>query len=290
MKKTISFLGLILATTLLAGCQGASFFVANMTNQNSAYDLQKDVIYGNEPWQKLDIYRPTSAAAPYPVIVFYYGGAWTSGRKDQYTFVASHFAKQGFMVVVPDYAKFPPARHPQPIEDAALATHWLNENVEALGGIRDQISIMGHSAGAHIAAMLIANEQYLTHYSLAPNFYQSFVGISGPYHFTPREEPYITIFGPPERYDLMQASHYITGDEPPMLLLHGDKDDLVGFSNIEKLNAEITAKNGHANILRYPKLGHLSIIAGFSRTFPWGKTVKEDIVTFIKNPSKSLDY
>lgn len=286
MKKTLAFLGTLASITLLAACQGAAFFVANITNQEKAFNVEVDVTYGTEPWQKLDIYTPKATVAPYPVIVFYYGGAWTKGEKSQYTFVASHFAKQGFMVIMPDYAKYPPARHPQPIEDAALVTQWLNKEIDQLGGMRNKVSIMGHSAGAHIAAMLITNEQFLAEHKLDPNFYQSFVGISGPYHFTPREEPYTTIFGPAERYPLMQTSHYISGDEPPMLLLHGDKDELVGFSNIEKLTAEINAKNGQATISRYPKLGHLSILAGFSRTFPWGQAVKQDILEFLNNPTR----
>lgn len=267
-----------------SACQSAGLYLANLPNDTDGFEVKTDLEYGKKPWQKLDVYWPKSRHKKSPVKVFYYGGSWVKGSKNDYAFVANRFVQHGYIVVIPDYVKYPEAVYPAFVEDAAEVTHWLDQNIDIIGGDREQIHLVGHSAGAHIAAMLIANEQFLENYALSPSFYRSFIGISGPYSFTPETERYRAIFGPKENEPLMQADRFISGNEPPMLLLHGNLDFLVNASNMEKLAAAVKNKGGSVKTVSYSGLGHLSIIGSFSDSFPFGNTVERDMIAFMKNP------
>lgn len=131
-----------------------------------------------------------------------------------------------------------------------------------------------------MAAMLIADPQYLAAYDLTPDMFQSFVGLAGPYHFTPTEEKYKTIFGPPDQYKNMQASHFIDGTEPPMLLLHGAEDTIVDTVNIDRISAAIHEHGGHVASKIYPDLGHIKIMGAFSNVVPVDAPVVADTVAF----------
>ncbi len=280
MKKTLLIMAALLS---LSACQSSGLYLANVTNDPDSFRVKKQVAYGKNPWQKLDIYWPKTRSEKAPIKVFYYGGSWVKGSKEEYAFVANRFVQHGYIVVIPDYVKYPQAKYPAFVEDAAEVTRWLDQNAESIGGDRQQIHLVGHSAGAHIGAMLIADERFLAKYDLSPQFYRSFVGISGPYSFTPGTERYRKIFGPEENDHLMQADRFIDGDEPPMLLLHGNLDILVNDSNMEKLAEAVKQKGGTVSTVYYSGLGHLSIIGSFSDSFPFGSAVERDMLIFMQN-------
>jgi len=281
MMHVLAVLAALLVTT---GCQSAGLYLANTANDTDAYTVKKDTAYGEKPWQKLDIYWPKPRADHAPVIVFYYGGGWQKGSKEDYEFVASRFVKDGFIVIIPDYVKYPEGVYPDFVEDAAEVTRWLDQHVKTIGGDDQNIHIVGHSAGAHIGAMLLADETFLATKSLSPGFYRSFVGISGPYSFEPGTRTYRKIFGSKEKFPLMQADRFIHGDEPPMLLIHAESDWLVNRSNMDKMVAAIQKKNGKVKTVSYPKHGHLSIIGSFSGAFPLDDKIPSDVIAFLKNP------
>jgi acetyl esterase/lipase len=272
------FLTIPLLTFFLSGCQSAAFLIANMGNDPDVYVLEKDIAFGPGAHQKLDLYRVTTAVQAKGTLVFFYGGSWTSGSKDDYGFVASRFAKAGYNVVIPDYVKYPERRYPAFVEDAALATAWLSQQAGLVSG---PVHLMGHSAGAHIGAMLVSDERYLKAVGLTSSFYQSFVGLAGPYDFVPKAERYKKIFGPPSRYPLMQASTFIDGSEPAMLLLYGAKDTLVAPSNVEKLSRAITQKGGAVEVKQYDGLGHMTLVGALSESVPIKSTVAEDALAFM---------
>lgn len=273
------FLTIPLLTFFLSGCQSAAFLVANMGNDPTTYSLEKDMAFGESAHQKLDLYRVADAREVKGTLVFFYGGSWTSGSKDDYGFVASRFAKEGYNVVIPDYVKYPQSRYPAFVEDAALATAWLSRQAELVSG---PVHLMGHSAGAHIGVMLVSDERFLKAVGLTPSFYKSFVGLAGPYDFVPKAERYKKIFGPPSRYPLMQASTFIDGDEPRMLLLYGAKDNLVAPSNVEKLSLAIKQKDGTVDVKKYDGLGHMTLVGALSESVPIKSTVAEDAITFME--------
>ena len=96
--------------------------------------MARAVAYGAGPRQHLDVYAPVARQNSLrPVVVFFYGGAWSSGRREDYAFVGRALAAQGFVVVVPDYGLVPEVRFPAFLEDSAAAVRWALKNAAALG-------------------------------------------------------------------------------------------------------------------------------------------------------------
>ena len=106
----------------------------------------------------LDLYRPDGAQAALPTILFFYGGSWKRGSREKYAFAARALAREGYLVAVADYRTYPDVKFPAFVHDGAKAVAWLTQNAEKYGGHTDQIHMVGHSAGAHIAAMIALDD------------------------------------------------------------------------------------------------------------------------------------
>ena len=157
----IKILFVVLLLVLLFG-GGAKMIVAggakslNMADRllgqgDGARLLLADQPYGSGPRQSLDIWAPESLKEGdrFPVVVFFYGGGWDSGERGSYGFAGRALARQGFVVVTPDYRLVPKAHWPDFIEDSAAAVAWTHEHIAKLGGDPERIALMGHSAGAY---------------------------------------------------------------------------------------------------------------------------------------------
>ena len=267
---------------LLAGCQQAGFAVANLPTQFGRASVARDIAYGAEPWQKLDIYQPASSGPDArDTIVFFYGGRWTSGSRDDYRFVGEAFAKKGFTTVIPDYAKYPQVRFPVFVEDGAKALAWVHDHIAVYQGNPRRIHVAGHSAGAHIGALLAADKHYLSAFNKSPSqVIASFAGLADPYALTPDEPDLQDMFGPPTRYPAMQVTTFIDGREPPMLLVWGSGDNTVKRSNLDRLQTSIEAKGGQVRAIIYPNANHISILGALSWVNPGGLPVLDDLTHF----------
>ena len=115
--------------------------------------LTQSIAYAERSRHRLDVCRPRGAAAA-PVIIFFYGGAWQSGYKELYRYVAKALARRGYVAVVPDYRIYPEVCYPDFLDDGAQVVRWVKDNIARFGGDPDKLFLKGHSAGAHIAAML----------------------------------------------------------------------------------------------------------------------------------------
>lgn len=273
-----------MALLLTSACSQVGLFAANLPTSFDDIDVIDHVAFGQEPWEKLDIYKPENARnGNLDVIVFYYGGRWQQGQKEDYRFVGSALAKQGFIVVIPDYRKYPDVRFPDFIEDAAKALAWTYDHIGAYGGRQDRINVAGHSAGAHIGALLTADSDYLKVLGKERDVViHRFVGLSGPYDFTPDEDDLRAMFGPPENYPHMQVPTFITGQEPPMLLLYGDADKAVGKFNLDNLENKIRDKNGDVTSIIYPGIDHVWIVASLAWFGQSQAPILKDMTHFLK--------
>ncbi|MGE0796707.1 MAG: alpha/beta hydrolase [Lautropia sp.] len=117
--------------------------------------ITRDVAYGADPRQVMDLYRP-AVAGPAPIVVFVHGGAFVRGNKQINEFVYGNvttwFARQGYLGVNMEYRLAPGALYPSGIEDVAAVVRWLGESAPAHGGDPSRIFLMAHSAGgAHVA-------------------------------------------------------------------------------------------------------------------------------------------
>ncbi len=243
--------------------------------------ITRSIAYAARSRHRLDICRPADAVAA-PVVVFFYGGAWRSGHKALYRYVAKALARRGYVAVVPDYRVYPEVRYPDFIEDAALAVRWVKDNATRFGGDPEKIFLKGHSAGAHIAAMLALDGRWLHKVGLAPGRdIAGLIGIAGPYDYMPlRDEILKVIFGGSDRPETQPIFHVSPG-APPALLMTGSHDRLVEPGNSTRLAARLRAAGNAATVMTYRRVGHYLIIAALAPLLRWLVPVLRDVDAFI---------
>ncbi len=284
MKNSI----LIALCLLLAGCESASFALVNLPVHFGSNVIIEDIPYGAETHQKLNIHLPQeSAKKPHDVIVFFYGGRWTHGTKEDYRFMGDRLAREGFLVVIPDYAKYPQVTFPKFVADGAKALAFVHKHIAEYQGDAERIFVVGHSAGAHIGAMLAADERFLAAEGKTPaQVIAAFIGLAGPYAFTPDEPDLQQIF--PKPYHDMQVPNFLSGDEPPMLLLWGDEDEAVGKFNLDRLMEKIKETGGIGQSIIYPERDHIDLMRDFTWVSFSKPYVLPDILRFMETGLKKL--
>jgi acetyl esterase/lipase len=277
------FLGGFALITLLSGCSALGTIDA--LTPESGYVLRAGVPYGDNPRQKLDVYRSEKTTAPAPVIVFFYGGGWRAGDRANYRFVGQAFASDGYVVVTPDYRLYPEVRFPEFVEDGAAAVVWVQQNIAAEGGDSSRIILIGHSAGAHLAAMLHADRRFLDDAGFkrpadGSSGLAATIGMAGPYNYTPtgrfREILNVTAAGRP-----VMPLPFVEGKEAPLFLLHGESDGTVNVANTNALAEKTRAKGGQADIRLYP-LGHGPLVAALAEPLRWLGPVYDDILVWLR--------
>ncbi len=152
-----------------------------------------DVVYGATSAEKLDVFP--AGGTHQPVVVFLHGGYWRSLDKADHSFIAPAFTQQGVCVVVPNYALCGP-NSSTTIEDIALqcaaSVAWVLRHIAQYGGDPKRITVIGHSAGGHLAAMLAACDWKKLGSDLSARAVQSAIGISGLYDLAPiMHSPYL---------------------------------------------------------------------------------------------------
>ncbi|HUD86872.1 MAG TPA: alpha/beta hydrolase [Xanthobacteraceae bacterium] len=269
----------MLATLFLTGCSLAT--VLNLLAWQHGVEVMRSIAYGEGARRTLDVYRPNAAAAA-PVVVFFYGGSWQTGSKQIYQFVAAALARQGYVVVVPDYRVYPEIRYPGFLDDGARALRWVKDNAARFGGDPNTLFVMGHSAGAYIAAMLVLDSRWLQAVDMAPDRdISGLIGISGPYDFLPLHDSTLqTIFGGANDATT-QPINYVAPGAPPALLVTGANDDTVNPGNSARLGARLHAAGDAATVLTYSRVGHLSIIGAFAWPLRFLAPVLRDVNQFI---------
>ena len=254
----------------------------NATIATDGLSVRHGIAYGPAARQAMDVWRPEGAAAGLPVVVFFYGGAWQNGRRQDYRFVAATLARRGMVVVVPDYRLFPQARFPAFIEDAALAVAAVRCAAPGWGGDADRVFLAGHSAGAHIAAMLALAPRFLAAVGEDRAHLAGMVGLAGPYDFLPiQDEDIRAVFaGAADPRETQPVAH-VDGRNPPMLLLHGGADRTCYPRNSLALAARVRAAGGAAEARIAPGVGHIGIVLGFAPLFGFRSSAVEDVAAFV---------
>lgn len=257
---------ILLACGLLAGCSGLYY---GAVNAGVADERISSETYDPSRRLSLDIHPPVAPRAKPPVVVFFHGGSWRNGSRHGYRFVGERLAQAGALVVVPDYRKAPEHAFPAFMHDAARAVAWSRANAERLGGDPGRVYVMGHSAGAHIAALLATDGRYLADAGMVPRDLAGVVTLAGPFDFLPLTDPALReVFGPEPDWPRSQPVNFADGDEPPFLLLHGLDDDTVWPVNSERLAAKLTAAGSSVRYVPIPDTGHLGIMLGWLRDEP----------------------
>jgi acetyl esterase/lipase len=243
----------------------------------------RHVPYGPLPRQKLDIYVPKNGEVK-ATILYLYGGGWVSGARWYYRLFGRAMAKRGYAVVVPDYHLFPHATFPAFVEDAALAFKWMHDHAGELGGNSARMYVMGHSAGAHISTLLALDPAYLRAHRLETSAIKGVIGLAGPYTLDPLKWTGVKDIFATSR-DAPHAARpikLVRAGAPPMLLLHGARDRLVGPNASINLATALTAAGASAETKVYPNIGHFEIFAAYLWGWRWRAAVLKDTETFIE--------
>lgn len=138
-----------------------------------------DLSYGDGPNETLDIFPSANANAP--VLVFLHGGYWRALDKSDHSFIAPPFVNQGLCVVVPNYALCPAVTVPQIVLQMVKALAWTWRYISEWGGDPRRIHVAGHSAGGHLAAMMMACQWQRYAADLPADLVKSALSVSGLY-------------------------------------------------------------------------------------------------------------
>ena len=279
--------GLIMAASSLAGALASACSPLTAFNtlapRDPAARAGSGIAYGPDPRQTLDVYTPKGGAAGAPVLVFFYGGGWNSGRRQDYAFVGQALASRGFLTVVPDYRLVPQVRYPDFLKDCAAAVAWAHLHAAAFGGDPDRIVLAGHSAGAYNAIMLALDTHYLRDAGVDPRLIRAAAGLSGPYDFLPfRVDSTIATFGDAPDPAATQPINHVTPAAPPIFLGHGDKDTLVYPKNTTTLGAALAKAGDTVEVKIYPGLSHADMVLALSKLFRGKAPVLADMTGFLK--------
>lgn len=228
-----------------------------------------DIAYGPDPRQRLDLYLPGSGAssADTPTVVFFYGGSWTRGSKDDYRFVGEALAAAGLVAVVADYRLSPAVVFPTFLEDCARAVAWARERQSEA-----PLFVMGHSAGGYNAAMMALDARWLRRVGMQVTDLKGWIGLAGPYDFLPILNRTVRpVFNwpdtPVDSQPLWHAQRLSPGAAtPPALLMAARSDRLVDpLRNTVQLGQTLTAAGAAAEWALLDGVGHATLIGAFAR-------------------------
>ncbi len=242
-------------------------------------EVQRGLAYDIHERHKLDVYRPREQGYGVPMVFFVYGGGWTSGEREMYGFVGSALASRGIVVVVPDYRLYPEALYPEFMIDIAQAYAWTREN---LLGPQSPMFVMGHSAGAHMAALLTYDPSYIAKAGGEAGTIEGFVGLSGPYGYDPTtHERTKDIFATATRAAQVQPVEQVKAPAPRALLMHGLKDKTVKPLNAHRMKESLERAGSSAKVIEFENAGHTDLIVALSRVYRRRAPVLDRIVEFV---------
>jgi acetyl esterase/lipase len=274
---------LLLTALPLAGCSALTAFNALTPVDPGVALARADIAYGAQARQRLDVYVADGLRAPAPVVVFFYGGGWDSGRKEDYAFVGKALAAQGYVTVIADYRLVPDVRFPAFVEDGAKAIRWAHDHIGDYGGDPRRLYLIGHSAGAYNAAMLTLDAHYLRQIGLGPNAVRATAALAGPYNFLPLDvEATIAAFGQTKNLAATQPINFISRSAPPMFLATGDQDTTVYPRNTTGLAAKLREAGADVAEKTYPGMTHAGIVLALSRPFRGQAPVLADVTAFFR--------
>lgn len=225
-------------------------------------DVVRDVEYGTGGGRplKMHLVKPKSAPKePMPVVVYIHGGAWRGGNRDAGVRPLSRLAQRGYFGATIEYRLSGEARFPAQIEDCKAAIRFLRSKAREFGIDPDRIAAWGPSAGGHLAALLgtsgdakdldgkggsgdaSSRVQAVVDWFGPTDFLQ--MGKNKIDHDAPNSPESLLVGGPiQENKDKVAAANpitYVSKDDPPFLIMHGDQDDLVPLSQSEHLLAAL---------------------------------------------------
>lgn len=233
-------------------------FVTASHGQMAGVKAERDLAYveGGHERQKLDLYLPEKAEGPLPLIIWVHGGGWQNGSKDGCPPLRAGYVAQGYAVASINYRLSGHAVFPAQIEDCKAAIRWLRAHAKEYSLDPQRFGVWGSSAGGHLVA-LIGTSGDVKEFDVGANLDQSsrvqaVCDYYGPTDFTvfvttPGYESHATDASPEakliggavmqnkDKAARVNSITYVTKDDPPFLIVHGDKDPTVPINQSQLL-------------------------------------------------------
>ena len=225
---------------LLAVAQGAALLAQEIQPLPADVQVQRDIAYADPKTQRqmLDVYAP-AAAKNLPVVVWIHGGGWRAGDKTEIATKPLAFTQKGLVFVAVNYRFVPHVPMDTLPRDIAKAVRWVHDHIGQRGGDPKRILLMGHSAGAQLAALVCTDDRFLKAEGLSLAILKGCVPVDGDTYDVPLQvattaarrkslgqpDPkfgYEEKFGPPDRQRDLSTVRHIARNKgiPPFLILH----------------------------------------------------------------------
>ncbi|MDF0541082.1 alpha/beta hydrolase [Sphingobium sp. H39-3-25] len=233
---------------------------------DAAVPASQDIAYGADPLQHVDFWRAKAPGASAPLVIFVHGGGWKRGDKRSATGPAkvTHFLGEGYAFASIDYRLVPDVAVEQQAQDVADAVAALIVRAKTLGFDPGRVVLMGHSAGAHLAALVGTDMRYLRKAGLAPDSLAGVIPIDGAAYDVPRQiteggkfmhATYVQTFGEDaaRQRALSPTLQAARPNVPAFLILHVARED--GTAQAESLAAALTAAGTPAQVRGFAGTG-----------------------------------
>lgn len=238
------------------------------------------------PSKQLNVFSPKKAEN-LPVMIFLYGGSWESGKKEIYDFLGSRMARREVVTVIVDYPLSPEFQIEDMVKTAAQAVLWTKNNIEEYGGNPEQIFVSGHSAGAHLAAVLATNNEYFEEIGIVNPIKGGILidpaGLDMNWFLSdyPKEgKKYIKTFTEDTTVWKEYSPIYFLEDQKiPLLILEGEKTYPSIEVSIDRFLEKAKEENVEVDYQLYPHKKHIPMITQFFWT---GSKAYDDVLGFIK--------
>ena len=266
MRQRYAWLAVTLAAAVLCAQIAQPVMARRRPAEVANAAVQRDLVYKrvNGEVLALDLYFPEKFSGPLPVIVWIHGGGWSRGRKERCPAVA--LVNDGYAVASIDYRLSSTAPFPAQIEDCKAAVRWIRANASKYNLHPDHIGVWGHSAGGHLAALLGTsggvrelegdgdNMSYSSRVQAVCDvsgpsdlvrLYQDASQSSGDKSGKAMSAVAALVGGSAEQNqtNAIAASpiHYVSKDDPPFLIIHGENDPTVPVTQAESFAAALKA-------------------------------------------------
>lgn len=283
IRKGIIALAVVLVPLAVFHSTRIATTLMNAIDVPFGFTRHPDIAYGEQSSHRLDVYVPKGASSS-PVVIFWHGGMWMRGSKDDVRFVGAALARSGYVAVIPNYRLYPHVRYPDFVNDGARAVAWVRKEIASFNGDADEIFLMGHSAGAYIATMLAFDDDFLREQGTSARCLRGVIGMAGPYTL---ERPSIfvnSIFGGSSG-KMWRPVNVVSTDAPPTLLLHGRADNIVWVGEAEALAERLAAHSVPTDLRTYADRTHQDLLIAWWRPLQFRAPVRLDVQRFIGRQS-----
>lgn len=269
--------------------------------------IERDVTYGNAGGVdlKMDVYYPQAATGPVPVVMYVHGGGWTGGDKQEGAGTAAipSLQEAGFLVISINYRLAPQYKFPAQIEDVKCAVRYLRAHADKYSLDPDRIGAWGGSAGGHLVSLLGLTDtssglEGSGGYGDQSSRVQAVVDMFGPSDLSQEfqggaigQALGTKVFGTSDRgSQLLQAASpvtYISADDPPFLIIHGEMDKLVPPSQSQELYDRLQAAGVPSTLVMVKNAGH-GLVPQAGEISPSHQEINNMIVDFFKQELNGL--